>query len=92
MPATNSEHVLVKGDFTPEEARDAILALIEDKIRYHRQRNFTMEERFGLVSEHSQARIQQLQLSLEEVEAIIAYAEENGKTLRVGAEIKIELL
>lgn len=92
MPNTNSEYVLVKGDFTPQEARDAIVALIENKIRHHRQRNFTMEERLGAVSEHSDRRIEELRTTLVELENLIVYAEEKNKTLRINTGIRIELV
>lgn len=92
MRTTISEYVLVKGDFTPQEAKNAILALVEDKIRHHRQRNFTIEERLGAVSEHSKERIEELRATLSELEDLIAYAEAHKKTLRISTDIKIEFL
>ncbi len=90
--ATKNEFVLVKGDFSVEEAKDAIIGLVEDKIRHHRERNFSLEERFGMCSEHSSLRIGQLQEDLAEIQKMLQLAESQGKTVRIRADIKMELI
>lgn len=92
MEVLKNDFVLVKGDFSVEEAKDAIIGLVEDKIRHHNQRNFTLEERFGMASEHSTMRIGQLQEDLVKIEALLQQAELQGKTVRVRTDIKIELI
>ena len=83
---------VIKGEFTPAEAKEIIGYLIRKKIQFHQGKNFSKEIRQGISDEHSIARIQQLRKMRNEIHELIANAENDGKTLKVNAVINIETL
>lgn len=52
---------LIEGTFENEKARKLLLDLISFKIKYHQNKKFSNEERFGTDQEQSAQRIAQLQ-------------------------------
>lgn len=49
--------VLVQSSFNYDEAKEVLLGLIDSKIRFHENRNFSLEERTGKPDQHSEKRI-----------------------------------
>lgn len=58
---------LIDGTFSISDARALLLSLIDDKVRYHKHRIFSHEERFGTTDQHSEQRIIELQLARKEL-------------------------
>lgn len=81
---------VIKGEFTPAEAKEIIGYLIRKKIQFHQGRNFSKEIRQGMQDEDSIQRIQQLRQMRNEIDKLIENAENDGKKLKVNATIKIE--
>lgn len=81
---------LVSGTFSIQEAKEVLTTLIDDKIRYHKSRIFSHEERFGSKDEHSDQRVAELQLAkkelIERLEQIAPDAE-----LNIDSNIKINI-
>lgn len=67
MENQKNEYNLVNGTFTRTETREILVTLFRDKIRFHSQKNFSHEERFGKPDIKAQERIPILKSTLEEV-------------------------
>ncbi len=87
----NGEHDLVKGEYSPEEAKDILNHLIAKKINFHKVKTFSHDIRYGKRDEASEQRIVELKRSKKEILALIAHAEETGKNVRIHANILIDL-
>ena len=51
---------LIEGKFSPEDAKEVLLELINHKINFHSLKNFSSEERFSQTIEGSKKRIEYL--------------------------------
>lgn len=51
---------LIKGTFTPSEARDLLLDLLNSKINFHNKKDFSSRERFGKPDADSEQRLKHL--------------------------------
>lgn len=87
-----SNHLLIDGEFSTEEAQTILMALIENKIRYHRQENLSHEERFGDSSKRSSRRIDQLLQTKADLTAVIDDAQASGERLAINCIIEITRL
>lgn len=58
---------LIDGTFSPQETKEVLVNLIDDKIRFHKCRIFSHEERFGSRDEYSDQRVMELQLARKEL-------------------------
>ena len=88
----NSEHVryqLIDGDFSAEEAKTILLALIEHKIQFHRKDRFSQQERLGDISEQSNRRIEQLLQTKADLTELIASAGSEDERLSINCVIDI---
>ena len=59
--------VLVNGTFTPGEAQELLLALLNSKINFHNTKDFSSRERFGRPDADSQERLKHLKAARERV-------------------------
>lgn len=79
----------IDGKFSPEEAKELIVDLINHKIHFHSMKNFSSEERFGKPVEGSQKRKEQLKASREEIVLLLQQAVDNNTNLRIKSSINI---
>lgn len=79
----------IEGKFSPADAKEVLLTLINHKISYHSLKNFSSEERFGKPVPGSQKRIQQLKKSREKIVHLIQQAVEHKLNLRIESSINI---
>lgn len=84
-----SNHLLIDGEFSTEEARTILMTLIENKIRFHQQENLSQEERFGSSGKRSSRRIDQLLRTKADITAVIADAEASNERLAINCTIEI---
>ncbi len=87
--------VLIKGTFTPSEARDLLLDLLNSKINFHNRKDFSSRERFGKPDADSQQRLKHLMESLNKVKSLFSELinednEQKSVTLKSTIEIIIE--
>lgn len=82
---------LIDGDFTPQDANDLLLELVNHKINFHQLRSFSLEERFGTAGEHTLSRLVQLRKDRERLQAIFDFAAKKGYTLNVQSKIEISV-
>jgi len=79
---------LVKGNFKIDEAKEIIYTLFSDKIKFHQQKNFSEEERFGRIDQDSVKRIEELKTSREKIlSALNSYSKQS---IRISCEVKID--
>ncbi len=80
---------LIEGKFSPEDAKEVLLELINHKINFHSLKNFSSEERFGQTIEGSKKRIEYLKEAKEKIVKIIDKAKHNNSNLRLESTINI---
>lgn len=81
----------IAGTFQPDEARDILMTLINDKINFHKKRIFSAMERFGAEDELSKQRLPKLIQIRETMSNIIKEAAQQNKILTVHSTIHITL-
>ncbi len=85
------KYSLIDGTFNVADAKEVLLALIDNKIRYHQQRIFSHEERFGKPCQFSEERIIQLRQTRSEIVELLKQYEEQGKDLQIHSDIQIDI-
>lgn len=80
---------LLNGVFTGTEAKEILVTLFSDKIRFHSLNNFSHEERFGEPDPHARERIPVLRKTLEQVLSLLGEIAEERK-FEVYADIKVK--
>jgi hypothetical protein len=81
---------LIKGNFSPSEAKEILMNVFLSKIQFHQSKNFSSKERLGKEEINAVTRIEELKKSLEMINKIISDAELKNETLFISSEIKIE--
>ena len=83
---------LIDGIFSPEDAREILLHIIENKIHFHNLRIFGTEERFGVKDEHSIKRVQELKETRDQIVAVLDEAKEKRKNITLRSLVSIDVL
>lgn len=83
---------LIDGEYTPQEAASILLAVIEEKIKYHNIHILSHEERFNVSNESSIKRLKELKQSREEICQLVELAKSDNKRLKIKSNINIELV
>ena len=78
--------------YSPEEATEILISLINDKIKFLNLQIFSKSERFGTDTSHLENRIKYLELEKENLMKQIEKAEMDGKNLSIQCEIQIEFI
>ncbi len=91
MTDTNQQD-LIKGDFSPEDAKEIINHLFSEKINFHGVKSFSNKVRFGEVDHNSERRIIELKQSRASLNEMIKSAKEQGKTLKIESTVSIEII
>lgn len=88
----NAENiVLINGEFTPAEAKEVLLAILNNKINFHRMKNFSAEERFGKADPLSSKRLLELEQSREMVKDYLSAAEAAGNMVVMESKVQLSL-
>ncbi len=90
MEALNSLK-LIQGEFTPENAREILLTLIDSKVQFHQLKSFSSEIKFGFKDQHSLDRITDLKQMKIEILKIIELADFQQKNLSIESVINIAI-
>lgn len=80
---------LIKGKFTPEEAQEILLGMLNSKIKFHEMKCFSSMIRFGESDAASVSRIEELRLAKAQINALIEQAKDNHQPLFIEANIQI---
>jgi hypothetical protein len=84
------EYKLINSKFTPQEAREVLLDLLNKKIQFHQLKNFSSEERLGKPNHASIKRVKELTQTKADVLSNIELAELCGYDIRVYSSVVIE--
>lgn len=82
---------LLESTFNTAEAREVLLTLLDDKIRFHSNRIFGQEERMGVTPQDSVERIKQLRDTRQEIERIMNECKDQNCEIRIQSDINIEI-
>lgn len=85
----DEKHILIKGKFSPSEAKEILLHLFSHKINFHEMRNFSSMERFGKKDIHSIKRAAELKETREQIIKLLEKSVNEKKNLRIDSVIKI---
>jgi len=76
---------LFDGNFDPDEAKELLSSLLNDKIHFHQMKNFSSTERFGKQDQKSLKRIAELKEGNIDLLELISKAESENKILSISA-------
>lgn len=61
---------LINNQFEPDEAKNLLMQLIQDKINFHVSKNFSHQERFGTDDQHSKQKIDHLKTEKDQLKTL----------------------
>lgn len=89
---TEQKVQLVKGTFTPSEATDVVLSLLNEKINFHKlQRLRWCEGHFGADTSYADQRIAELEAEKVIARNFIRQAREEGRCLKINGTLEITI-
>lgn len=80
---------LVRGTFTPSDAREILFQLLDSKINFHNLKNLSSRERFGKPDFDSEKRLEQLRESRKRVETIVSRSAEERRSVSISSSIEL---
>jgi hypothetical protein len=83
---------LIEGTFKSDDAKEILTSIFTAKIHFHAMRNFSSMERLGKKDEVGQKRIPELKHCIEQINRLIAEAQEKNKQVDISAIINIKLM
>jgi hypothetical protein len=84
--------VFIKGRYSPAEAADVLLSLINDKIKFHSVKSLNLRHEDSDSIEISEGRIKGLKEAKKIVEQLVLSAHKNGFELEINSNIEIKLV
>lgn len=81
---------LIAGVFSPTDAKEILISLINEKIRFHNLKILTHQERFGVEDNGHTKRLKQLIKSKDQIQKLIESCEKKKKSLVINSTIVIE--
>lgn len=88
----NESITFIEGDFSPAEAADVLLSLLNDKIKFHTVKSLNLRETEQDSVDSSTERIVRLQKAKKRVEELVVLAHKNGMELKINSTIEINLV
>ncbi len=83
---------LIEGSFSPAEAADVLLSLLNDKIKFHTVKSLNLRQGESETAGNVPERILKLKLAKKRVEELVLEAHRNGKQLEINSIIQIKLI
>jgi len=87
-PAKQS-YRLIRGVFSPDDARELLLTLIDNKISFHQLNNRSRRERFGEIDPAVVKRVDELRQSKADIATLIEQMGALGMKLSINCNIEI---
>jgi hypothetical protein len=84
--------LLIKGNFTPSEAREVLMSLIRSKISFHKKKNLRSYEHNGSEDHESKERIEELEKMRKQLLMILENADRDGISIKMESDLTIEFL
>ena len=92
QPSSASGNItLVKGSFSPSEAADVLLTLINDKIKFHSIQILNLTEGSDKDIAYSEERIKALKAAKAEITEMVVEARNKGLVLDINSSIDIRM-
>lgn len=82
---------LIEGHFSPAQAADILLSLLNDKIKFHTVRLLNLNQMDSMDSLHSENRIQELKEAKNKITETILKAQSEGKQLKIHSAIEVSI-
>jgi hypothetical protein len=86
------ELTLIKGTFTPSEAKEVLMELINSKLSFHNKKNLRSYELTGSEDRDSQQRILDLEKMRKQLLMVLKNADDDGMSVGIETQIHIEFL
>jgi hypothetical protein len=83
---------LVEGKFSAQDAREILLSLINNKIKFHELKNFSHEVRFSRTDNHSVMRIAELKACRESLKDRLKMAVDSNTIIKVHSTVVVEFM
>lgn len=88
----HNEFKLVKGIFSPEDAKEVLFKLVNSKIKFHELEKFSITERNMGDIDYSEERIHELEAAKIQIEEQIALAQKENRAIKIDGTIVLELM
>lgn len=88
----NENITFIEGHFSPAEAADVLLSLLNDKIKFHIVKSLNLREAEKESDNGSEERIMRLREAKRRVEELVVLAHKNGMELKIDSKIEINLV
>lgn len=82
----------IEGRYSPAEAADVLLSLINDKMKFHTVKLLNLRHEQAHPDRNSQERIESLKETRKIIEGLVLSAHENNLELEINSIIKIKLI
>ena len=82
---------LIKGSFSPSDAKEILIDIVNSKIRFHSMRTFSSQERFGKPDLVSEQKIEYLKEARQNIQIFISEAIAQEKNIVIDAVIELNL-
>jgi hypothetical protein len=82
---------LIKGEFSTSDAKEILLQLFADKIKYHQIRNLSSMERFGEEDGISSKRLPELKQHVQKIYDLFEKGSYPNASIKIQATIHIEV-
>lgn len=82
---------LIDSTYPIKEAREVILSLLSDKIKFLNQQIFSVSERFGTGTEHMEKRVVQLKEEREKLSITMRKYDNNAAHAEIDCTIRIKI-
>lgn len=86
---TKQSYGLIRGVFFPDDARDLLMTLVDNKISFHQLNNRSRRERFGEIDAAVVKRIDELRQSKADMARLIEEVAALGMKLKISCNIEI---
>lgn len=82
---------MIKGSFTADEAREILLQMLNNKIKFHDLKTWSSRERFGKPDAFSEGRLKSLKESRKKLEQLLAESTGEERTITINSTIEINI-
>ncbi|HPF89504.1 MAG: hypothetical protein H6590_05510 [Flavobacteriales bacterium] len=88
----NGSLTLLKGHFTPDEAREVLINLFQAKVSFHQMKHFSSLERTGREDHVAKERILELKESMRRIREMVAQAEASGMMMSISSTVEVDIV
>jgi len=82
---------LIRGSFSPDAARQLLMSLVNYKINFHQQNDWSHRERFGEENPAAVKRAEELSQTRDDIAQLVEQASAMGLNMSIKSNIEIEL-